>query len=142
MIFIFYSGHERIICSRTRRVSRPNGPAGTTRTHRDRTSASSEGHGPQERAGDLAGLEVDPDRTETQSGCQECRTAQSSGHQEVFKVQQSRQKGKNEITKVHFITNIKNCTKSRFKEKYPQIQRDFPSKFLFFIFFIRYQKIL
>jgi hypothetical protein len=47
---------------------------------------------------------------------------------------------------VHFITNIKNCTKSRFKEKYPHIQRDFPSKILFFIFilnfFIRYQEIL
>ena len=86
---LLFSGHERIVCSRTRRVSRPNGPASPPRTNRDRTATSSEGHGPQERAGHLAGLEADPDRTETQSGCQERCPPQSSGHQEVLEVQQS-----------------------------------------------------
>ena len=88
-------GDEGVLCSRTRRVSRPDGPKSSSRTDRHRAAAGAPGHGAQAGVGRLARLEADRDRAEAQPGRQERGATEGPGHQEVLQVQAVEQtKGK------------------------------------------------
>ena len=79
-------GDEGVVCARTWRVSRSDGPKSATRADRHRAAAGAPGHGAQARVGGLARLEADRDRAEAQPGRQERGAAEVLGHQEVLQV--------------------------------------------------------